>query len=505
MKLNTVKSSLKSIKTDLFAIVVEPKEITGKTKSTKQPGTINLKELGNFLDIDFTKLAQAEGFSASSESTLLINFTGNKKIPRVLLLSAAKEELTNFELIEYYRNLGASLSSAAKPKLKKIVLSGNNLQLNDFQNCQAFVEGFELAKYKYDKYKSSKPKSSSTIDTLAVLQSKKIPAKAVSMAKVFSNGTKLARDLVNMPAADCDPSYLVSVCRSLARKKGLKIQVLDRQRLKKMKAFSLLSVAEGSEKPPYLIKLTYKPKNKRAKVISIVGKGITFDTGGNSIKPGAGMMDMKMDMSGAAAVIGAMEVMASLKPKHEIRAYIPTCENMVSGRATRPGDIVKAMNGKSIEVLNTDAEGRLILADALCLAEKDGANVIIDLATLTGACVVALGTDYAGLYSSKQEIAEDLINAGELAGERLWHMPLAPEYKSLLSSYIADMKNIGGSFGGSITAALFLNNFIDKTPWAHIDIAGPAFRSSGDSGYLKKGGVGFGVRTLANYILNYSS
>ena len=171
---------------------------------------------------------------------------------------------------------------------------------------------------------------------------------------------------------------------------------------------------------------------------------------------------MKCDMGGAAAVIGAMEAIASMKPNHEVRAYIPTAENMVNGKATRPGDIVKAMNGKSIEVLNTDAEGRLILADALCLAEKDGADVIIDLATLTGACVVALGDDYAGLYSTEDEIADDLIEAGELSGERLWHMPLAPEYKSQLNSYIADIKNIGGRAGGSITAALFLNNFVEK-------------------------------------------
>jgi leucyl aminopeptidase len=280
----------------------------------------------------------------------------------------------------------------------------------------------------------------------------------------------------------------------------MQVQVFDKARLAKMKAGALLSVAQGSQTPPYLIKMTYKPTGRtKRKVISLVGKGVTFDSGGLSIKSGAGMMDMKCDMSGAATVIAAMQAIAAVKPSCEVRAYIPATENMINGRATRPGDVVKASNGKSIEILNTDAEGRLILADALCLAEKDGCDQIIDLATLTGACLVALGKDYAGLYSTSEKMVKGLSEAAAHAGERVWHMPLADEYRSLIKSSVADIKNIGGPHGGSITAALFLQEFVENTDWAHLDIAGPAFTASA-SDYISKGGVGFGVGTLVRYV-----
>jgi len=213
------------------------------------------------------------------------------------------------------------------------------------------------------------------------------------------------------------------------------------------------------------------------------------------------METMKIDMSGAAAVLGAMRILAELECPHEVRAYIPTVENMINGGATRPGDIVRGVSGKSIEILNTDAEGRLILSDALTLAEREGTDQIIDVATLTGACVVALGNDYAGLFSTSESMARGIIEAGELEGERWWRMPLAPEYRDLIKSPIADIKNTGGPVGGAITAALFLNEFVLKTPWAHLDIAGPAV-SDGDKGAVRKGGTGFGARTLARYVLD---
>jgi leucyl aminopeptidase len=267
-----------------------------------------------------------------------------------------------------------------------------------------------------------------------------------------------------------------------------------------MKAGALLAVAQGSEEPPYLLRLSYKPKRvTNKKVIALVGKGVTFDSGGLSIKTGSGMETMKCDMSGAAAVIATMQAVATLKPGIEIRAYVPTTENMINGVATRPGDVVRAMSGKTIEILNTDAEGRLILADALHLAQQDKCDVIIDLATLTGACMVALGTDYAGLFSNNDGLTQRLQSAGDRAGERLWRMPLAKEYKNWIKSPVADIKNIGKSFGGAITAALFLEEFIGEVEWAHLDIAGPAF-VDGESGYIKRGGVGFGVRTLLNYL-----
>jgi leucyl aminopeptidase len=250
-----------------------------------------------------------------------------------------------------------------------------------------------------------------------------------------------------------------------------------------------------------MIRMVLKPKKKASKVVSLVGKGVTFDSGGLSIKPAGSMEDMKMDMGGAAAVLGAMHALAVISPKVEVRGYIPTTENMINGKATRPGDVVRAMSGKSIEILNTDAEGRLILADALNLAEKDGSDIIVDLATLTGACMVALGNDYAGLFSDDDKLVDSLMKASALAGERLWRLPLAPEYKKLIESPIADIKNTGGRYGGAITGALFLQHFVSnpKTKWAHLDIAGPAY-ADGDAGHIRKGGVGFGVRTLINFV-----
>jgi len=288
--------------------------------------------------------------------------------------------------------------------------------------------------------------------------------------------------------------------RDIAKKGKLQLKILDRERLAKLGANALLAVSQGSSEPPYLMKLTYKPKGRSARVLSLVGKGITFDSGGLSIKTAAGMETMKCDMSGAAAVLATMQAIAILKPKFEVRAYVPTCENMINGKATRPGDVVKAMNGKTIEILNTDAEGRLILADAISLAVKEKCNHVIDLATLTGACVVALGPEYAGLFSNDHKLADKLVQCGELSGEAFWRMPLAPEYREFIKSPVADIKNTGGPWGGAITAALFLKEFVDDNSWAHLDIAGPAFSDS-NKGYIKRGGVGFGVRTLLRYVL----
>ncbi len=259
----------------------------------------------------------------------------------------------------------------------------------------------------------------------------------------------------------------------------------------------MLAVSQGSHEPAYIAKLTYKPKKPSKKILALVGKGVTFDSGGLSLKTASGMETMKGDMSGAGAVLGAMQAISHLKPDIEVRGYIVTVENMPSGSATRPGDVVRAMNGKTIEILNTDAEGRLILADCLHLAEKEGATAIVDIATLTGAIVVALGSQCAGLFSDNRELANMIMKAGDASGERFWRMPLIKEHIQIAKSKIADYKNMGvAGSGGSIFAAVFLSLFVKHTPWAHLDIAG-VFLSDRDKGHLRIGGVGFGVRTLA--------
>jgi leucyl aminopeptidase len=275
---------------------------------------------------------------------------------------------------------------------------------------------------------------------------------------------------------------------------------MDREQMEKEGMGALLGVAQGSSQPSKLIALSYKGNKKSSNTLGFIGKGITFDSGGISIKPSEGMAEMKGDMAGAAAVMAALVTIAQLKLKVNVTAIIPATENLPGGNALKPGDILKALNGKTIEVVNTDAEGRLILADALSYAVKRGLSPLIDLATLTGACRVALGDIYSGILGNSQELIEKLIKSGADAGERLWQMPMHEDYKELNKSDVADIKNSGGRWAGTITAAHFLAEFVGDTPWAHIDIAGTSFMEK-ERGYLVKGATGAGVRTLISFAL----
>jgi leucyl aminopeptidase len=302
-----------------------------------------------------------------------------------------------------------------------------------------------------------------------------------------------------LPANSLTPSAFVQRCREIATASGLQIQVLEKKELMKLGAGGLLGVSAGSSEPPYLVKLTYAPKKASKRKIALVGKGITFDTGGLCIKPYPGIEQMKCDMGGAAAVLGAMQAIAELKPAHEIRGYLAICENMISGSAMRPSDVITAMNGKTIEVINTDAEGRLVLSDALVLAEREGAQEIVDIATLTGAIRIALGNEAAGLFSNSDAFAATVEKAAAAAGERFWRMPIIDSYKAGLKSDVADFANSGERPGGAIRAAVFLKEFINKARWAHLDIASTSF-SNTDWGPYGKGGTGFGVSTLVHLI-----
>jgi leucyl aminopeptidase len=288
---------------------------------------------------------------------------------------------------------------------------------------------------------------------------------------------------------------MVTAARKLLRNRGVSVQVLDVKQLEAQRLGGVLGVGQGSEQTPRFLKMTYAPSGARGKALALVGKGVVFDSGGLSLKTAGGMETMKTDMSGGAAVIAAMSTLADLGVKTRVTGYVPLVENMPSGTAIRPGDVLTIRNGKTVEVLNTDAEGRLILADALSLASEDQPAAVIDLATLTGACMVALGDKIAGLMGNDAAWVEQVRGAADRAGEPVWHLPLPPEYRKQLESEVADLKNIGGSYGGALTAGLFLQEFVDGAPWVHLDIAGPA-RANADDGYLTKGGTGFGVRTL---------
>ncbi|MCA1692464.1 MAG: leucyl aminopeptidase [Actinobacteria bacterium] len=311
----------------------------------------------------------------------------------------------------------------------------------------------------------------------------------------------LARDLVNEPAGSLTPQRLAEVAAEIAEQEGLTLSVLDEPAIAGERLGGLLGVARGSTEPPRLLELVYDPPDARA-TVAIVGKGITFDSGGLSIKTAEGMETMKTDMSGAAAVLAAMSTLPSLEPGVKVIAIIPATENMPGGSATKPGDVLRIRNGKTVEVLNTDAEGRLVLADGLSLAVEAGVDAILDLATLTGACKIALGPRIAGLMGNDEGWIDQIRQAAARAGEAVWPLPLPEEYRKLLDSEVADLKNIGGRWGGALTAGLFLREFVADVPWAHLDIAGPA-RSEEDDGYVPKGGTGFGVRTVVEAVASF--
>jgi len=368
---------------------------------------------------------------------------------------------------------------------------------------QALVEGICLGSYKFLTYKSEgKPAKVARVDVAGGSGARN--QAALDLGAAIAAGQTLARDLVNEPGGTLTAPEFAKRAAAAGRKAGLTVKVWDEAAIKKGKLGGLLGVNRGSDLPPRLVELTYNPKGKAKGTLAIVGKGIVFDAGGLSIKTGQGMMTMKCDMGGGAAVVGAMSVMKHLAPQCRIRAYVPMTDNMLGGDATRPGDVLKIRNGKTIEVLNTDAEGRLILADGLSLASEAKPDAIVDLATLTGACMVALGPKIAGVMGNNDSWIDQIRGASDSSGERVWHLPLPKDYKKQVESSVADMKNIGTPYGGALTAGLILQEFVaNGIPWAHIDLAGPAW-SDADDAEITKGGTGFGVRLLVDLAANFT-
>ncbi len=372
--------------------------------------------------------------------------------------------------------------------------------------AEAVAEGSMLGAYKFKKHFTKKD-NGHDVDNLTLLNKDASNLKDVKRGaetgRIIAEATILARDMVNEPGNHMTPTHMADIAKKVAEECGLDILIMDRKQMEKEAMGALLGVAQGTSQPPKFIVLTYKGGPASKDTIGFIGKGLTFDSGGISLKPQEFMSDMKGDMSGAAAVIAAIRAVAKLRLKINVTAIVPATENLPGGRALKPGDVLKASNGKTIEVVNTDAEGRLILSDALSYAVKKGFSPLIDLATLTGACHVALGDLYAGVFSNNQALADKVIKAGKEAGENLWQLPLPEEYKELNKSDIADIKNSGGRYAGAITAALFLQEFAGGKPWLHMDIAGP-FMAEKDKGVLVKGATGFGTRTLIRLAINLS-
>jgi len=373
-------------------------------------------------------------------------------------------------------------------------------------SAQAVTEGALLGTYSFRKH-ITKEAEHGEIKQLSIVTSEQaeLPAltRGSNKGKVLAEATNLARDMVNEPANFMTPTGMAEMANKLAETYGLEAEILETEQIQELGMGGLLGVTQGSQQPPKFIMLHYRGGSPAEIDVALVGKGITFDAGGISIKSSEGMAEMKGDMAGGAAVMAAVSAIAQLKPRVNVVAIIPATENLPSGSALKPGDILTAMNGKTIEVVNTDAEGRLILADALSYAKKLGARFVIDVATLTGACRSALGDVYTGGFTNNQELMDRVVAAGAEAGELIWQMPMHEQYKEQIKSDVADIKNLGGKWGGAITAALFLAEFVDNTPWVHLDIAGTSL-SEKERGYLVKGATGVPVRTLVNLILSLS-
>jgi len=453
-----------------------------------------------------------ERFSAKGESGeyVPVNYSTNGKNRIVFMVGMGQ----NPGLDVFRRGVAASVQYAKQIAVRDLSIVAPDNFKDGYEIGMACVEGVELGGYVFLKYQveSAKIDRERSIQNVDLFVSRGLNAGAlrgIKMGKVYVEATIVARDLVNEPARHSWPEDLAEVARQLARNSEGRIftEILDRKECEKRGMGAFMAVAQGSTHDPYFIHLFYQPLAKKPTnelpVVALIGKGITFDSGGLSIKPAESMETMKVDMAGAATVLGVFSVLEKIQPDVLLHGYIAACENMPSGSAMKPGDIVTTQSGKTVEIRNTDAEGRLTLADAISESLKVKPDAVIDLATLTGACVVALGEDIAGLFSNNKTLAQQFMFAAEKEGEQIWEMPLANDYRQLVKSQVADLRNISlKRWGGAITAALFLESFVDGRPWIHLDIAGPAYTEHQTSPVNPFGASGFSTRTVLRYLEN---
>ncbi len=470
------------------------------TNGELSPSAEKIDQASNGLISDILKSGDLEG---KTGQTLLLRKVPGVRAKRILLVGCGEKD--KLDTAGYFKVLKNAFSALKKTKAKTAVcfLPEITVEKHDYQwKVQQSVRVAGEVFYQFDRLKSGKKKKPVFTGLEIAAATKALADKGSEGARrgeAIVKGMQLSRDLANLPGNICTPTYLAEQGRELAKKyKSIKATVLNERSMEKLGMGSLLSVARGSQEPARMLILKYEGLKKSAstKPIVLVGKGVTFDSGGISLKPGSGMDEMKYDMCGAASVLGTMVAVAEMKLPINLNVIVPTVENMPGGRATKPGDIVTSMSGQTIEILNTDAEGRLILCDALTYAERFKPKAVIDVATLTGACVVALGKVATGLMSNNEQLAKDLLQAGKATYDRAWQMPLWEEYQPLLDSNFADMANIGGRDGGMITAGCFLSRFAKKYDWAHLDIAGTAWLSG-----KNKGATGRPVPMLVQYLL----
>jgi leucyl aminopeptidase len=468
-------------------------------------GTPALAELDQILEGAITRAAREKEFTGKQGQTLLLHSGKRLAAERILLVGLGKEKGAGDERLR--QGVATATTFLQGRQISTFTVSLPSFSLREAgmaAKAQAAAEGIALAAYRFDRYRTEKreelPPELKEVWLLIETQKNLREVEAgVETARCICRGVALARDLVNEPGNVKSPEFLAGRATAVADEVGLKCSVLGKMELEKEGFGALLGVAQGSVREPRLIVLEYHGGNRDAQPIALIGKGVVFDAGGISLKPAEKMDEMKMDMAGGATVLGTLLAAALLKLPVNLVGIIPAVENLPSGSAIRPGDILTSLSGRTIEVLNTDAEGRLILADALTFAARFKPRVVIDLATLTGACVIALGHHATAALGNHTGLIRQLLRAGEESGERLWQLPLWDDYAAQIKSEIADVKNIGGRAAGTITAAAFLQKFAEDFTWAHLDIAGTAWEEKGRH-YLPKGGTGVGVRLLIHYL-----
>ncbi len=505
MKTTLASTTPSQLETDCLAIVALDR---GDDKGDKPAPSVE--------SADAPILAAAKEIIASGEvtgkpfETTLLHSPAGLKAKRLLLIGGGKAK--NFSAVELRKLAGAAVRTLKGKSLRSFAFVLPETNIPATAAVRAIVEGAILANFDPGYYKSDRKEKDQKIDAVTIVLPKdaqgsdqKSLEAAVETARIVAESQNFTRDLVNEPSNHMTPSILAERAKKMAAEVGLICENYTTDKIKALKMGAFWGVAQGSDEPPALIVLRYDPVGAADKVhLGLVGKGVTFDTGGISIKPADGMEKMKYDMAGAATMIGAMRAIALLKPKVKVTAVILATENMPSGKAQKPGDVQIAMSGKSIEIINTDAEGRLILADGLCYARELGCTHLIDAATLTGAVVVALGNVNAGIFASTDEMYERFARATQQAGEKMWRLPLDDEYKELIKSNIADMQNAGSRYGGAIFAAMFLKEFAEDTPWIHLDIAGTAWTEE-NKPWLAKGPSGIALRSLVEFVKGWSA
>ncbi len=433
----------------------------------------------------------------------IIPLPGKKPAQRILLAGIGKKENLTKDTI---RNISGKIAQKARElKLNEFsIIAPPSFVIDQISSVSQIIEGSKMALYKFDKFKAVKAEKSPDL-TIVVFKSKKI-LQTIKTSEIIADGTIFTKSIANLPPNECTPSTLADFAKNMSKKNKMKCNIISKLELKKKGFGGITAVGKGSKNEPKLIVLEHNRGKRNEKPIVLVGKAVTFDTGGISLKPGAAMDEMKFDKCGGCTVLGIMKAVSELKLPINIVGIVPSVENMPDAEAYRPGDIVKLFSGKTAEILNTDAEGRLILADALSYGEKHySPKVIIDFATLTGACIVALGNNVAAIVSNDEKLALKIKDASKKTTEDVWELPLTQDFMDMIKSDVADMKNVGiGRAAGTITAAAFLKNAIEKTPWVHVDIAGVAWTQTAtkEKSYNPKGATGFGVRLILDYLQN---